>query len=366
MNGILGFAELLKQPDLTGEQQQKYLRIIEKSGLRMLNIINDIVDISKIESGQMEMNLSKVNINKQIDYLYNFFKPEAESKGLQLTVENWITNENAEVETDQEKLFAIISNLIKNAIKYTPAGSVTFGCKLNLNRANILNSDSPESKHYEIEFSVKDTGIGIPAGRHAAIFERFVQADIADIQAYQGAGLGLSIAKAFVEMLGGYLWLESEPGQGSTFYFKIPYKTITSSTILTAETEKKAEIPEITKKLKILIVEDDETSVMLLHVLVRRFSREIITVKTGLEAIEKMQNEPEIDLILMDIKLAGPDGLETTRKIRLFNDKVIIIAQTSFALIGDREKAISAGCNDYISKPINKSQLFHMVNKHLK
>jgi PAS domain S-box-containing protein len=366
MNGILGFAELLKQPDLTGEQQQKYLRIIEKSGLRMLNIINDIVDISKIESGQMEMNLSKVNINKQIDYLYNFFKPEAESKGLQLTVENWITNENAEVETDQEKLFAIISNLIKNAIKYTPAGSVTFGCKLNLNRANILNSDSPESKHYEIEFSVKDTGIGIPAGRHAAIFERFVQADIADIQAYQGAGLGLSIAKAFVEMLGGYLWLESEPGQGSTFYFKIPYKTITSSTILTAETEKKAEIPEITKKLKILIVEDDETSVMLLHVLVRRFSREIITVKTGLEAIEKMQNEPDIDLILMDIKLAGPDGLETTRKIRLFNDKVIIIAQTSFALIGDREKAISAGCNDYISKPINKSQLFHMVNKHLK
>jgi PAS domain S-box-containing protein len=367
MNGILGFAELLKEPDLSGEQQQKYLRIIEKSGLRMLNIINDIVDISKIEAGQMEINITKVNINKKIEYLFNFFKPEAVNKGLQLFIGNMIPDEEAVIETDEEKLFAILSNLIKNAIKFTTTGFVSISCKLyRHNEPFISHTGISETKQDVIEFCVRDTGIGIPTERHIAIFDRFVQADIADTQAYQGAGLGLSIAKAFVEMLGGKIWLESEQGKGSSFYFNIPHKMITPNLILTTETEKKVELPEITKKLKILIVEDDETSVLLLNVLFRRFSREIIIVRTGIEALEIMHNQADIDLILMDIKLPGPDGLETTRQIRLFNDKVIIIAQTSFALIGDREMAISAGCSDYISKPINKTQLLQMVNKYVK
>ncbi len=212
MNGILGFAELLKEPDLTGDEQQKYIQIIEKSGARMLSIINDIIDISKIEAGQMKLDLKKTNINEQIEYIYSFFKPEVESKGIQLTFRNSLPSKPVNVETDREKVYAILINLVKNAIKYTHAGSIEIGY-------DIVETDNDPS----LRFYVRDTGIGISKDRHEAIFERFIQADIADKKAVQGAGLGLSITKAYIEMLGGNIWLESEKGMGSTFYFTLPY-----------------------------------------------------------------------------------------------------------------------------------------------
>lgn len=213
MNGILGFAELLKEPELTGEEQKYYIDIIEKSGQRMLNIINDIVDISKIESGQMNISKTKTNVNEQIKYIYQFFKPEVEKKGIQFIFNNSLPDKMANLETDQQKLYTILSNLVKNAIKYTDSGTIEYGY-------NLKGADSVES--YELEFFVKDTGVGIAKNRQTAIFERFIQSDIFDKKALQGAGLGLSIAKAFVEMQGGKIWVESEEGKGSIFFFTLP------------------------------------------------------------------------------------------------------------------------------------------------
>ncbi len=207
MNGILGFAELLKAPDLTGEEQLNYIKIIEKSGARMLNIINNIVDISKIESGLMCVNIEEFNVNEKIDFIYNFFKSEVEGKGLHLALKQKLPEEKVLTKTDPEKLYAILANLVKNAIKYTKAGSIVMGY---------------EKQGEFLKFYVKDTGIGIPKERQHAIFERFIQADAFDKLAIQGAGLGLSIAQAYVKMLGGKIWLKSEPGKGSEFYFTIP------------------------------------------------------------------------------------------------------------------------------------------------
>jgi len=217
MNGILGFAELLKEPDLSGEQLETYIQIIEKSGIRMLNIINDIVDISKIEAGLMKLHISETIINEQIEYIYTFFKPEVESKGINFSFSNTLPTKAAIINTDREKVYAILTNLVKNAIKYTVQGSIELGYEL------IEKSDGESM----LKFFVADTGIGIPKDKQNAIFERFIQADISDAKAKQGAGLGLSITKAYVEMLGGEIWVESEERMGSTFYFTLPYNTET-------------------------------------------------------------------------------------------------------------------------------------------
>ena len=212
MNGILGFAELLKVPDLSRKQQREYVKIIEKSGARMLNIINDIIDISKIESGEMKLFITEVNVNKQLEYIFHFFKPETEKKGIQLEYYAAFPTEQALINTDREKLLAILINLVKNAIKYTRQGTIELG----------YNSAIGTSGQPQLKFFVKDTGIGIRGERLEAIFERFIQAEIVDKKAQQGAGLGLAITKAYVDMLGGKIWVESEPEKGSTFYFTLP------------------------------------------------------------------------------------------------------------------------------------------------
>jgi len=210
MNGILGFASLLKRPHLTGEKQQEFIEVIEQSGTRMLNLINDIIDISKIEAEQVEVNIKELDINAQCENIYSFFKPETDSKGLQFLHKKYLHQEKTIIKTDKDKLLAILNKLVKNAIKYSKQGSIEFGCT---------------RKGEHLEFFVKDTGIGIPQKRQKAIFDRFVQADISDRDALEGAGLGLSISKAYAEMLGGALWVESIEGKGSTFYFTILHNT---------------------------------------------------------------------------------------------------------------------------------------------
>jgi hypothetical protein len=351
MNGILGFSELLKEPGLTGEQQQEYIRIIEKSGVRMLNIINDIVDISKIESGLMMVNNQGTNINDKIEFIYIFFKPLVEEKGIQFFFKNTLPTKEAIIRTDSEKFYSILTNLVKNAIKYSKEGAIEFG---------YIKKDKT------LEFYVKDTGIGIPKDRQSVIFERFIQADISDKMAQQGAGLGLSISKAYVGMLGGKIWVESEEGIGSTFYFTLPYTAEPEEnkfvkTVVSAQNEKNH-----IKDLKILITEDDETSEMLITIDVDKFSKEILIARNGFEAIEVCRNNPDTDLILMDVQMPVMNGHEATRQIRQFNKDVVIIAQTAFGLSGDREKAIEAGCNDYIAKPINKDELLLLIQKYFK
>jgi len=353
MNGILGFADLLKEPNLNGEEQQKYIRIIEKSGARMLNIINNIIDISKIEAGLMEVDLKESNINEQIEYIYTFFKPEVKNKGMQLFFNNSLAAKEAVIETDREKIYAILTNLIKNAIKYSKEGSIEFGY-------TIIESLHAAS----LQFFVKDTGVGIAKDRQDAIFERFIQADVNDSHAYQGAGLGLSITKAYVEMLGGKIWVDSEPGKGSTFYFTIPYNSKKQAQRIIANVVSQEDESIQMRSLKILIAEDDETSDLLLTKMLEKNNHEVFHVNNGEIAVESCRNISGFDLILMDIRMPGIGGYETTRQIRQFNKDVIIIAQTAYGLSGDREKAIESGCNDYISKPINKEELLGLIQKY--
>jgi PAS domain S-box-containing protein len=368
MNGILGFAELLRMPNLTGNQQLEYIDIIKKSGDRMLNIINDIVDISKIEAGLVEIVANQSDVNEQTRFVYDFFKPQADTKGINLICKNGLSAQQAIVNTDKEKLYAILTNLVKNAIKYTDKGTIEFGYILK----TIEQSTATNTISNELEFYVKDTGIGIPENRQKAIFDRFIQADIADTRAFQGAGLGLSIAKAYVEMLGGKLWVESEEANlpagkagGSTFYFTIPYNPLEKAESAGAAFIANERTTNQDRKLKVLIVEDDETSVMLLMEMLKAYSRVTLVADTGVKAVETCRNNPDIDLVLMDIKMPVMDGYEATRQIRQFNKDVIIIAQTAYGLSGDEEKAVVAGCNDYVAKPLDLTVLKRLINSIL-
>ena len=260
MNGILGFADLLREPGLSGEEQQKYIDIINKSGVQMLNIINDIVDISKIESGLMEVDIREVNINEKIENIYTFFKPEVEKKGMHIHFHNSLQTDEVNIKTDPHKLYAILTNLVKNAIKFSDKGTIEFGYNLKMaspngsKRASILSINQ-----FNLEFFIKDEGIGIPKDRCEAVFHRFIQADISDKRAHQGSGLGLSITKAYVEMLGGKIWIESEKGKGSAFYFTIPYN-FEPEGIRIHQNLMHTKLWNKSKKLKMLIANENELS----------------------------------------------------------------------------------------------------------
>jgi len=205
MNGILGFTSLLKEPDCTLNEQLEFISVIERSGFRLLGIINDLIDISKIESGLMDILKINISVNEQLKYMFAFFHPEVESKKMILQLND--LPEDQIISTDKEKLLAILTNLIKNSIKYSNHGKIEFGYRVKGNY---------------VEFYIKDQGIGIEHDKLVSIFDRFVQADNTLASSYEGAGLGLSITKAFVELLGGRIWVQSEFGIGTQFYFTLP------------------------------------------------------------------------------------------------------------------------------------------------
>jgi len=354
MNGILGFTELLKTLKLEVKEQQNYIGIIEKSGTRMLSIINDIISISKIESQQMEVSVSDTNINEQVEYMYHFFKLEAEQKKLHISFKNELALEKAFIRTDREKMYAVLTNLVKNAIKFTQTGSIELGYK--------VKSDF-------FEFYVKDSGPGIPEEQKKIIFERFRQGSESLKRNYEGAGLGLSISKAYVEMLGGKIWMENNAGNngnpaGTTFFFTIPAHPVKKTNHVPQINPPEKTTENETIKLKILIVEDDKNSEILIIKMVEEFTKKILTATTGVEAVEVCRKNPDIDLVLMDINMPVMNGYEATRKIRKFNKEVVIVAQTAHALAGDREKSLTAGCNDYISKPIERVVLRKIVHNY--
>ena len=349
MNGILGFVDLLKQPVITGEEQSNYIRIIEESGKRMLNIVNDIISISRVEAGQSEVYLSETNINDQIKYVNTFFKQEANLKGIELYSKNGLSDLDSLIVSDREKIYAIFTNLIKNAIKFTQRGFVEVGY---------------EMKGEYLEFYVRDTGVGIRQEQQGFIFERFRQANDSLSREYEGAGLGLAISKAYVEMLGGKIWVESDYGKGSVFYFSIPYQKYHLDGKIPVISEPiESEILNV-NGLKVLVAEDDATSNQLISALIGPFTREVLKVKTGIEAVEACRNNPDIDLVLMDIQMPQMDGYEATVLIREFNQEVIIIAQTALGNKGERAKALESGCNDYLAKPITGSEFSELIWKY--
>jgi PAS domain S-box-containing protein len=348
LNGILGFTDLLNENNLDPDEKEKYIDVLKKCSDRMLSTINDIIDISRIEAGEIKAKMSQTSVNELIDDITNLFTPQAKEKGLILLSNKTLPDHGVMLNTDHTKLEAILSNLVKNAIKYTRKGSIVIGY---------------HHKGQEIEFYVKDSGIGIPEKRQQAIFERFVQADLTTTKEHEGSGLGLSISKAYAELLGGKIWLKSKENFGSTFYFSLPVINKLQ------EVDHLPPLPEgktrgkTLKNHTLLIVDDDETTDLYLSEIFKDQVREIIHAKNGEEAVEICRNHTEVDIILMDIKMPDKNGYEATKEIRTFNNDVIIIAQTAYAMEGDREKAMEAGCDEYIAKPVKKEELLKLIEK---
>ncbi|HKJ79134.1 MAG TPA: PAS domain S-box protein, partial [Prolixibacteraceae bacterium] len=350
MNGIMGFTNLLRETDLTGVKLKEYVDIIQKSGKRMLDTVNDLIDIARIETGQVELEMTELKIIEEIKNLQLFFETEARNKGLELKMHTSCQSEGIIVKSDRTKLNSVVSNLIKNAIKYTNKGNIEIGCQM---------------RNSNIELYVKDTGIGIPKKLQKNIFERFVQAEQGHTRDYEGAGLGLSISNSYAEMLGGKIWVESEEGQGSTFYFSLPVYH-NSEPNLASDTSNDAQESNRSvafEKISVLIAEDDDTSRYHLELLLENKTKKMYFAKTGIEAVKLCKENPDIDIILMDIKMPDMDGYESTQKIRSFNKTIPIVAQTAFALEGDREKAFEAGCNGYISKPLDANELLQILSE---
>lgn len=352
MNGILGFMELLRDPSLTHDQQLQIIEVVENSGRRLFNLLSDLIDVSRIESGQLDLEYTDIDVDEELQKLALLYSREAIAKGISIKLDIEEGQERVLLKTDKDKFISIICNLLNNAIKFTNEGSVTFGYTIHKE---------------ELRFYVRDTGIGVPSDKQDIIFERFIQADDSFTRGYEGAGLGLSISKAYVEMLGGKIWVESAGENGALFQFTHPLITedyARNTNTSASRTKDQAIKSDFRPALKVLVAEDDTVSSHYISIIIKDFISEMTIVESGMEAVEFIKANPDYDLVLMDIKMIGMDGLEATRKIRQFNDKIVIIAQTAYALSGDKETALEAGCNDYISKPISKSTLISKLKKY--
>ena len=316
----------------------------------MLNIINDLIDISKIESDQMDLNMDEVNVYDMVYELCKFFKPQAEKNGLELIFKDENNTEKPIIIADKTKLNQILSNIINNAIKYTEEGYVEVGYAYNGS---------------EVNFYVKDTGIGIEPDLQEKIFERFRQAEVKKSRKFEGVGLGLSITKAFVELMGGNIGIESEAGKGSTFYFTIPSGRLDDKDIKRKLSDKKPQKLNYTV-FNILIVEDDEISFLVLSKLLKKRNINIYRASDGKEALEKIEKHRNIDLVFMDIRMPVMDGFEAAERIREINPNIKIIAQTAFALEKDKERLLEAGFDGYISKPVHKNDIENIFSEVLK
>lgn len=348
MNGIMGFTQLLKELPDDPLVASEYLDVIDKSGQRLLRLVDDLVSISKIEAGIITIEKEHFNINDVLDELYLIFSVQAEKKGLKFVLDNRISNEYAYVITDKTKVYQIISNLISNSIKFTENGSVNFGCKI---------------EDGMLKFHVKDTGIGIPSDKQHVIFDRFIQGDTSINRGYEGSGLGLSIAKAFVSKLEGHIWYISELGNGSTFYVNIPCHGRSETTELKTDIVIQEEVNNLAFNFIAMIAEDDDASLLLAESLIKPYCRKIFKARNGCEAIEIFKKNSEIDLIIMDLKMPVKDGYTTIEEIRSLNNKVIIIAQSAYNFPLDIEKAFKVGSNYFINKPLNVRDFKKIIDK---
>jgi PAS domain S-box-containing protein len=357
MNAILGFSGLLSDPGLTEPEKLEFIQIIKDRGNDLMKIIDDIIDISKIESGQISFEIKEFPVNVLMNNLMvtlNELKRKHERNLVTLNCFPGTLAPEFTIPTDGNRLRQILTNLIENALKFTEEGHVDFGYQ-------IRNQEDPPY----IEFFVRDTGIGIPKEMHAAIFERFRQVDDTATRKYGGTGLGLTISRNLTRLLGGEIWLESEVKKGTTFFVRLP---LPSSR--TEESKKLVSKPSVSplhhkwKGKSILVVEDEESNYLLMERFFKNTGVILTWAKNGVEAIELVKSN-QYDAVLMDIRMPIIDGYETTQAIRKTNKELIIIAQTAFALKGEREKSLAAGCNNYIAKPINVSELFTILSPYL-
>ncbi|MBS4061228.1 MAG: response regulator [Bacteroidetes bacterium] len=353
MNHIIGFTEFLKEPELPENEREEYSQIVYESSHVLLRLIEDIIDIAKIESGQMNINKSVFSVNELVASAFRSFN-ELRNKQHKSHIRFLIkTPENTGtlyIKTDAMRLQQILSNILDNAFKFTENGSVEIGFSASENN---------------VKFYVKDTGPGIDPDKHELIFKRFRQLDYSSTKKYGGTGLGLSIVKGLLDLLEGEIHLESEPGKGTTFRFTIP-GLIVQADRLRINTQTIADKPINWSAYTFLVVEDERTNYNLLMIMLRPTKAKLIWAKDGHEAVELMQTHKDIiDLVLMDIRLPIMNGYDATRMIKKINPAVPVIAQTAYAMDVEVGKAMEAGCNDYVTKPIDRYLLLDKISLHL-
>ena len=343
MNAICGFTSLMMEPDLSMEQKANYSSIIRSSCDQLLTIITDVLTISSVETKQMKINIQEVNLNQLMDELTHIFKPTATSLSLEFENTTDIPENQAYVLTDRTKLTQILSNLATNALKFTKEGSIEMNCH--------LENDA-------IAFFVKDTGIGFNPEIKETIFERFRQANDEINKKYGGTGLGLAISKAFVELLGGQIGVESQSGKGSTFHFSLPYKAASP-----IELEPFAPIAW-DHGFTILIAEDEDINFLFLETLLQPMNWKLLRARNGQEAVEMARADLSIRLILMDIRMPIMDGFQAATIIKEFRPELPILAQTAYANDYEIEK-YRAVFDDYMTKPLRIQILKQKISKFL-
>ena len=350
MNAINGFTELILNTKISESEKLEYLNVIEKSGKNLVGIIDDLIEMSKIDSNQLSPNLTVINLDSMVTELYETVKVTIQNKDIDFKLEKSKIPAKFNIITDDIKLKQVIINLLTNAIKFTEKGSVTFGFEID------------EEKE-KINFTVKDTGLGISEDNHKNIFDRFKRVDSDISIKVGGLGLGLAISKAYIDLLEGTISLESKVGEGSTFYFSIPLE-YSKTEHITVKPINNFDVVK-TEEQTILIAEDDNINFLLFQKMMQNKNYKIIRAINGQEAVDICLNNPNIELVLMDIKMPIMNGFEALEQIRPIRPNLPIIAQTAYSSSDDKIKIEEAGFNGYITKPLNRDNLFELINKYL-
>jgi len=347
LNGILGFASFIIQPDITMEKKEKYLEILNLSSTRLMNTVTDIMDLSLIISGNMHVHPQQVNVSSLLKNVFMDFQESAKIKKLDFKMQFPNNADEIMLHTDKEMLYKAISKIINNSVKFTQEGSINLGFEL-------IND--------EIKIFVKDTGVGIEDDAQKIVFENFMQEDISNTRGHEGSGMGLSIARGIMRLLDGEISLVSTKKVGTTVFLTLPYKILTTHTKPKGKNLTKA--IEVKKMPIILIAEDDEDNYFYMEELLNK-DYEITRALNGQEALYLCKKHPEINLVLMDIKMPIMNGIEATRIIKSFRNELPIIAVTAYAESGNVSKIKEAGCDDYLAKPVKKDSLISLIQKYL-
>lgn len=354
MNAIIGFTDLLLNDKIKESERKEYLKLILQSGNMLVKIIDDIIDISQIESRQITICPVKFDISDFLSDLHSVYREfirKDEGKEIDLIL-NIDDDDDTMLVTDPHRLKQVFYNLLSNAQKFTSKGFIEFGFK-----------SADENHAY---FYVKDTGIGIPGDKQNLIFDRFIQIEDCYTKEFGGTGLGLTITKNIITLMGGNIWVESESGKGTTFHFILP-KNYGKEKVTEESNPRLSDMKEklSLKKHHILIAEDEEINYYYLYEVLRKNGAKVIWAKNGLEAINVVESNPNIDMVLMDIKMPEVNGLEAIKYIKLIRPELPVIAQTAFVMDNDREICLKAGCVDFITKPIKVDQLIEMIARHI-
>ncbi len=352
MNAIVGFSEILSDKNLSTKERKEFINYITQGSNTLMSLIEDIIDITKIEAGQIKINFADCDVDSMMDELYATFLKMKNKEGkrrLELRLNKSPYAENLSISTDPGRIRQILSNLLGNALKFTPSGYIELG----------LIIENPN----QVRFYVKDTGIGIPEDKKKIIFDRFGQVEGNKGLDAKGTGLGLSISKKLAELLGGDLTVESEEEKGSTFYLSLPVSREIKEEI---ELKKPAPVlPMDFSNKKFLIAEDSILNYTYLEALFQKTNVTLLWAKDGKEAIDICKKNKDIDLVLMDIKMPVLNGLEAITAIKKFRKDLPIIVQTAYAMPEDRERSMEAGGNEHLTKPLNAEELFKTINKYM-